>query len=64
MSRFPSFTIKNPSPWIARSVSLLLDWMAPWVKRFSMPLTRTPKPICNGFVPPRFPDDAPAARSV
>ncbi len=51
--RWPSETTKKPSPWMAKSVSLPVDWIEPCVMIVSMPPRFMPRPICAGFVPPR-----------
>src|SRR2546421_10683594 len=57
-------TTKKPSPWIIRSVLRPVFWVAPWLKLFSMPPSRTPSPTCAGLVPPLPFCGVPAERTI
>src|SRR3972149_4436187 len=46
--------MKNPSPWMARSVGLALISMVPWLKSGEISATIVPKPICRGLEPPEL----------
>src|SRR5690606_19738283 len=56
--------MKNPSPWIAKSVVRPVSCSAPWAKFVVMPATLEPRPMVAGLVPPAVAVGAPAPRST
>ena len=55
--------VKKPSPWIAKSVDRPVSWVAPCAKFTLTPVSRTPRPTCDGLVPPRVGVGKPAPLS-
>src|SRR6186713_2043612 len=56
--------MKNPSPWIIRSLVLLVVCAEPWPKFVEMAPSWTPRPTCAGFRPPTPWPGAAAARTI